>query len=165
MARPSKWTQKIQDAIVALVEAGDPAEVAAGVQGIGRSTHFEWLAKREDYRTAIARARDVFESSQREILLKGDATGWSFGPAKAALEVLARRFPSRWSQRVKHEIDESNRLMFEVLQRVCRDPEIHARVCAEGDCSAVLISVCAELSSQDSEGDAPADPGEDARIH
>lgn len=165
MARPSKWTQKIQDAIVALVEAGDPAEVAAGVNGVGRSTHFEWLAKREDYRTAVSRARDIFESKMRARVLDGDQKGFGFGPAKAALETLSRRAPNRWSQRVKHEIDESNRLMFEVLQRVCADPEVYARVRQEGDLSAVVISVCTEVSRLDGEGDPGEDLGSEAPIH
>lgn len=168
MARPSKWTQQLQEAICRLVEVGDAAEVAAGVNGIGRSTHFEWLARNEDYRTAIARARDVFESNTRAVAMAGDEQGVGFGPAKVALEVLGRRVPSRWSPRVKHEIDESNRLMMEALTRVCADPEVYARVREAGDLSAVLVSVCTELSRLDGEGDAAegsSDVGSAAPIH
>lgn len=152
----SKLTPELQAEICKLVEAGDAAEVAAGVCGIGRSTFFEWQARNEEFRTAISHARDRFESNARAVLLGGDDKGLTFGPAKAALEVLSRRLPQRWSQRIKHEIDESNRLMLETLKRVCADPNVYARVCQEGDLGAVLISVCTELSRLDSEGDAEA---------
>lgn len=156
MATPgpkSRFTPELLAAIVELVTAGDAAEVAAGVHGIGRSTHYEWLARNEEYRTAIARARDTFESEARAKILDGDQAGWSMGPGKAALEVLSRRVPSRWSVRVKHEIDESNRLLMEALKRVCSDPEAFERVRAEGNLSSVLIGVCSELARLDGEGD------------
>jgi len=156
--RPTLLTPTLLKKIAALVRGGDTPEVAAGVHGIGRSTHYEWLNRDANYRTAIARARDVFESKARATIVAGDSKGWSFGPARAALEVLSRRVPSRWSQRIKHEVDESNRLMLDALNRVCADPEVYARVCAEGDLSAVLISVCTELARLDSEGDA-SEPG------
>jgi hypothetical protein len=156
MARPSKLTPELQEAICALIEVGDAPEVAAGVNGVGRSTFFEWQSRNEDFRTAVAHARDRFESNARAIVLGGDEVGVGFGPAKACLEVLSRRIPNRWSQRIKHEIDESNRLMLETLKRGCADATVYARVCEEGDLSAVLISVCTELARLDSEGDAEA---------
>jgi hypothetical protein len=156
MARPSKLTEELQGKICELVEAGDAAEVAAGVCGVGRSTFFEWQSRNEDFRTAITHARDRFESNTRATVMIGDGPGIGFGPAKAALEVLSRRMPNRWSQRVKHEIDESNRLMLEELKRVCADPIVYARVCSEGDLSAVVISVCTGLARLDSEGDVEA---------
>lgn len=157
--RPSKLTPELQAAICELVEAGDAAEVAAGVHGVARSTFFEWQSRNLEFRTAIACARDRFESRAGQIVLAGDGIGMGFGRAKATLEHLSRRIPNRWSQRIKHEIDESNRLMLEALKRVCADATVYARVCQEGDLSAVIISVCAELSRLDGEGDAQDDPG------
>jgi hypothetical protein len=119
MARPSKWTEQLQSEIVALVEAGDAPEVAAGVHGIGRSTHFEWMATNEGYRTAVARAKDVFESKSRAIVLDGDEKGNGFGPAKARLEVLGRRFPRRWSVQVKVEMADNLNRFIDAAQRIC----------------------------------------------
>ena len=117
--RPSRWTQQVQDAIVELVKAGDAAEVAAGVNGVPRSTHFQWLAARDDYRTAVSRARDVFESTSRAVVLGGDEKGEGFGPARARLEVLSRRVPSRWSPTMKVEMaDQLNRFL-DAAQRIC----------------------------------------------
>jgi hypothetical protein len=127
MARPSKWTPELQAKIIELIEAGDAPEVAAGVNGIGRSTHFEWMAANEDYRTEVARAKDVFESGRRAIVLKGDEKGNGFGPAKAALEVLSRRFPRRWSVQVKVEMADSLNRFIDAAQRIC-SPEDFAKL-------------------------------------
>lgn len=151
--RPSKYSAQLTRSICKLVEQGDAAEVAAGVRGVSRSTFYEWLERKPEFRTAIARARDVFESRTRGKIMRGDGQGIGFGPAKAALEVLSRRVPARWSQRIKHELDESNRLLLETLRNVCNDPAVFDRVRETGDLSPVIISVCAELSRLDGEGD------------
>ncbi len=167
MARPRiEVTPAMLAAVVALVEAGDPPPVAANVgAGIGRSKHFLLMADDEGYRTAITRALDIFKSQSRAVILAGDEKGEGFGPAKARLEALGRMFPKEWGQRVVHEIQESNRLMFEVLQRVCSSPEVYARVREDGDLGAVIESVCSGLAGLDGEGEAPSDPSEEARVH
>jgi hypothetical protein len=172
LSRQLKLTPKVQSEIVALVEAGDAPEIAAGVHGIGRETHFGWMRRGitgeepfAAYRTAITRARDVFESNMRACLLGGDDKGVSFGRAKAALEVLGRRFPSRWAQKIKHEIDESNRLVIEVLERVCSSQNVFDRVRQEGNCSAVFAVFCEEVAGIDSEDETSLDPGVGANIH
>ncbi len=165
MGRPSKLTEELLRSIVALIEEGDAPEVAAGVNGINRVTYFRW---REAGRTAepgtllhtfateVARACDVAESNMRRKVMGGDGIGEGFGQAKATLEILSRRFPKRWAQRVKQEIDDSNRLVLDVVQRVCR----------EQDCPEVFVRVCEELSRLDSEGEAAGDPdGATAAVH
>lgn len=152
MARPSKWTEQLQSEIVALVEAGDAAEVAAGVKGIGRSTHFEWMRSLDCYRTAILRACDVFESNSRAIVLSGDEKGSGFGPAKAALEVLGRRIPKRWSPQVKVEMADSLNRYIDAAQRVL----------APKDFTKLLEA----LAEEPGEGEAPgASEREPAPIH
>ena len=166
MPRPTKWTQKVQNAIVALIEAGDRPEVAAGVNGIPRSSFFEWMAAGRagvepyaGFRTAVERARDSAESQLRATALAGDDQGVGFGPAKAALEVLSRRWPRQWAQRIKHEIEDAERLMLGALERVCADPHVLERVRQEQSLRCVLVSVCEELAREDGEGEAAGDPG------
>jgi len=137
MARPSKWSEELLSAIVKLIEAGDAPEVAAGVNNVGRSTHFDWMASNEDYRTAVTRARDVFESRSRAVVMAGDEKGNGFGPAKAALEVLSRRFPKRWSAQVKVEMADSLNKFIDAAQRIC-SPEDFAK----------LLEVLAEESGE-----------------
>lgn len=140
--RKSKWNQKLQDAIIKLVEAGDRAEVAAGVNGICRSTHFGWMAERDDYRTAVTRARDVFESTSRAVILGGDEKGNAFGPAKAALEVLSRRLPKHWASQVKVEVaDQLNRFL-----------DAAERICSQQDFAKLLEALAEESSGAEASG-------------
>ena len=148
MARPSKWTEELQSKIVALVEAGDAAEVAAGVCGIGRSTHFEWMRSNEGYRTAIARGQDVFESNARKTVLDGDEKGNGFGPAKAALEVLSRRIPKRWAAQVKVEVADQLNKFIDAAQRIC----------SPADFEKLLEALAGEAG----DGEAPGDSGSGA---
>lgn len=171
--RPSKLTPELQAEVVKLVEAGDAIEVAAGVCGVDQGTLHRWIRRGKTgeepygaFASEVARARCKFESEMRRRVLEGDGQGVGFGQSKAALEVLSRRVPRRWAARVKHEIEESNRLMLDVLERVCRDPDVFERVRQEEDCSAVFASVCEELARLDSEGEAAVDQGESGeRVH
>jgi len=160
--RPTKLTAELTKAIADLVEAGDPADVAAGVCGIGRTAFYDWMARGKqeesgpyaDFRTAIERARDVFASEMRGRILDGDGQGVGFGPAKAALEVLTRRDPRRWGVRVKHEIDDVSRLSAEALERVCSRPDVLQRVCETKDLSVVFVAWCEEFARDDNEAEA-----------
>lgn len=172
--RPSKLTPELQAAIVELVEAGDAAEVAAGVNGIGRSTFFDWMVRGQngeepfaEFRTAIARGRDVFESESRKVILDGDSGKTSFGPAKARLEALSRlpTTSARWSQRLRIQVQESDQIKLETLRRVCSNPEVYARVREAENLLPVIVRFCEELSRLDSEGDAGADQEPASPVH
>jgi hypothetical protein len=164
--RPTKLNAELTEQIAKLVEEGDPAEVAAGVCGIGRQTFYDWMARGKheesgayaDFRTAIERARDLFASELRRRILNGDGQGVGFGRAKAALEVITRRDPRRWGVRVKHEIDDVSRLSAEALERVCSRPDVFERVCKEKDLSVVFVAWCEEFARDDSEAEAGALP-------
>lgn len=150
MGRPSKLTPELTEQIAQLVEDGDPPEVAAGVCGVGRSTYFEWDAKGKlgeepffTFRTEVARASDCFASEMRRRVLFGDGKGESFGQAKAALEVISRR-DRRWTQRVKHELDDGLKEFLACAERVC----------GAKDRQDIFIAICEELSRLDSEGEA-----------
>ncbi len=140
--RPTVRTEENRKRILELVEAGDRGPVAAGRCDIGRSTYFEWIAEEPDFRTAVACAEDKYESKSREIVEMGDEKGASFGPAKARLEILERRFPSRWSQRIKVEVADQLNRYIDVAQRVL-EPEAFGK----------LLEALAE---EPGEGEAPA---------
>ncbi len=149
--RPSKRTDENRARILELVQAGDPGIVAAGRTGLSERTYYEWVAADEDFRNAVACAEKTYESLSREVVQGGDEKGASFGPAKARLEHLQRRFPKRWSVQIKVEMaDQLNRYL-DVAARVL-EPEAFGK----------LLEALAE---EPGEGEAPGDTGGEARIH
>lgn len=129
MGRPSKLNAELQAAIVADIEAGNYPEVAAGKNGVPRQTFYEWMQRGERgeigsggedfeaFRTAVMRARDAGEADLVTKVRLGDSAGISFGEAKAALEILQRRFPRRWSQKVSHELNDGMAFFLECARQ------------------------------------------------
>ena len=71
MARPTKLTKDKSDKIIELVRAGNYAETAATVAGIGGATFYTWMAKGEgekarspykEFREAVLSARAEAEA-------------------------------------------------------------------------------------------------------
>lgn len=167
--RPTKLTDELIEEICKLVAEGDRPEVAAGVNGIGRATFYEWMDRGlkgdepfRTFRTSVERARDQFESEARRCILRGDDKGESFGRAKASLEVLSRRMPRQWAQQVKHHVETVEDEFLAALEQVCNDPAVHERVRQEKDCRFVFIAFCEALARGEGEGEAAGDPGERA---
>lgn len=159
--RPTKWTPELQTNICVLIATGRRPEVAASVCGIVRSTYFDWMqqgaAGVEPYagfRTAVLQAADIFESDATATILAGDEKGAGFGPAKAALEVLSRRKPRQWAPQVKLHVETVGNEITDVVERLSRDPGLHARICAAKDSSEFFAAFCAEMSRLDSEEEA-----------
>ena len=161
MSRETKLTPEVQEKICALIQAGDRPEVAAGVNGIGRSTYFDWMNRSDEpfasFRIAVARALDIFESESRKIILDGDDRSWSSGPAKMRLETLSRRMPRHWAQQVRHHVEKVEDEFLDVLEAVCGDPAVYARVCEEKDLRIVIEAFCTALASLESETEAGTD--------
>jgi hypothetical protein len=153
-------TEEVIQRVCGLIEEGDFPDVAAGACGIPRRTYFSWMeqGRRTDsgihhqFCTSVALACDVAQSNLRRRVQEGDDKGESFGRGKASLEILQRRFPKQWAVRVKQEIDDSNRLVIDVVRRVCR----------EEDRTDIFIRVCEELSRLDSEGESSVNSDESA---
>jgi len=60
MARPSKFTQKIADAICEELAAGKSLREICKSEGVlDKATVFRWLAKNDEFRDQYARAREV----------------------------------------------------------------------------------------------------------
>jgi len=175
MARPSKIdaiTDEQMAKVVELVEAGDKPQDAFGVVGLSRATYFRWLSLAREgvephasFETRVTCAVARFKSRARATILSGDSAGVGFGPAKAHLEVLSRRFPKDWAQRLKHELEDAERLMFQAVERVCASPDVLKRVCESQDLGVVLVAVCEELARLDGEEAPPEHQGESAAFH
>jgi len=153
MPRRSKCTKKLVAEVVAKVERGVPADSAAQIAGIGLSTYYEWMEKGgrgiepyAGFRKAAARARAVAEASLLERVRGGDEKGESFGQAKAALEILSRGWPKRWSTQVRMQLADELGRFLDVAKRVC-SPEDYCRILEE-------------LASEDGGATAAGDPGD-----
>lgn len=90
--RPSKRTPELVKQIVASIEKGAFAHVAASAAGIGRTTFYRWIDEDEEFRNkveaAASRAREIAEASifrdKPEVWLrygpgksKPDSEGWT----------------------------------------------------------------------------------------
>ena len=162
MARPlgPTITDEIQDEIVRLIEAGNYPDTAAQAAGISRATFYRWRKEGQEqpgsrlavFETAIALAIAKAEARLIERIGDGDEAGVGFGPAKAALEILQRRFSRRWSAKVTHEIADMTAKVLDVVRRVCSESD--------------YVRVLEELAREDGEGPTPGNPGDSpAPVH
>lgn len=123
--RPSKLTDALVEAVVASVKKGIAPEVACAAEGVSSASYYSWRKQGQEgvepyasFWEAITRAIAISEISLVETVATGDDVGVGFGSSKAALELLQRRFPKRWSVQLKVEMaDHLNRLI-DVAQRV-----------------------------------------------
>jgi len=103
--RPPKLTPAIQEKICTLMAGGHFAEVAARAAGIDPRTYYAWRAKGKaspggpygEFERACELA-----CANSELLLVEEVRrkgGW-----KGSLELLKRRFPERWGDRMRAQI-------------------------------------------------------------
>lgn len=171
MPRQTKLTQELTQEIVKLITEGDRPPVAAGVAGVCRSVFYDWMMRGRNgeepyagFRTEVARAEDQFASEMRRRVLEGDGKGESFGQAKAALEVMGRRFPKEWAAKVSIVLEEAESIWFDELQAVCADPDVLERVRQAEDLSPVFVAVCERIARRDSEGEASPAPSPEPAV-
>ena len=170
--RPSKLTPELLAEITKRIAEGDTPEDAAELTGIAPSTFYDWMVRGKSgdepfgsFRRAVTRALAEFRSNAVRTVLDGDSQGVGFGPAKAALEVLSRRWPKQWAQRVKHELEDAERFMLDALERVCGDPDVLERVLTQKDLRVVFVAFCEELTRLDGEAETPGDSTERRAMH
>lgn len=124
--RPSKLTPELAEAILIDVEGGLDPQVAAQAAGVVAKTYYNWITRGKageapfaSFYTEIARAKAEAEKRLLQRTLSGDGKGEGFGPAKAALEILSRTRPDRYSQQVKVQLRQDIERVLDVVLRVC----------------------------------------------
>jgi hypothetical protein len=157
----NKLTAEVQERVCELITQGDHPHVAAGASGVTPRTFLTWMQRGKadgermergegsetiysQFFVAVTLASHKAESDMREMVRRGDDRGVSFGRSRATLELMKRRFPQRWADRIVKEIQESNRLVIDVVQRVC----------SEENSPQIFIRICEELARLDSEDEA-----------
>ena len=102
----------MQDKICNAIRAGSFFEVACEYAGVAAQTGYEWIRRGEGRHSTRPYNLDyaAFASAVRTAEREGEvalAASWRRAGAddwRAAAEFLARRFPERWSPKLKHEL-------------------------------------------------------------
>lgn len=101
MGRPTKYTDDMPDRVVELGKQGkSPAQIACAL-GVSRSVLYKWADEREEFMTALTRAKD-FEQAHWEDLGHNALFADKFQAAvwKKSMEA---RFREDYTDRQKHE--------------------------------------------------------------
>lgn len=159
MARPAMLEQKPEliDEVAGLLEKGHHPPVVMRKVGISIESYHAWRRRGQKeeadgldtvyvrFCNAVTRAIATAEIDLHDTLRDGE-TEMGFGNRKASLEILKRRFPKRWADRVNFKVEQELGELLEVVERIC-SPEDFERVLAA-------------IAARDSEGEAGGDTGE-----
>lgn len=127
--RPTSLTLEVQTTIVAALRAGNYRTTAAALAGVSRQTILNWLARGSDgvepYASFLRDVELAEAESEAELVAEVRAARAAVvgvsGPDlwQARMTLLERRFPHRWSARVRTTVDEElGALMRRLEQRL-----------------------------------------------
>jgi len=135
--RPTSLTAEVQKVILDALRAGNYRSTAAALAGVHRNTianWFKWAAEgREPYASFMADVEKAEAESEAKLVAEvrnaqAAVVGVS-GPDlwQARMTLLERRFPHRWSARVRTTVDEElSALMKRLEERL--DEDTYAKV-------------------------------------
>jgi transposase len=105
--RKTRLTPERQDRICTLVRAGHYKRTAAQQAGIEERTLYQWYAKGDPahplHRRKYAQFRQALDKAEAESEVVLLDTVLKTNDPRMALEVLKRRFPTRWGDRTRLE--------------------------------------------------------------
>lgn len=138
MGRTLTLNENLIQAICEDIRAGQRPEVAAARHGVSRARFYAWRRSGregggeiyERFEEQVGLAVDCAEGQLLESVLTGDASDYSFGPAKASLEVLKRRWSDHYSEKVKVSVEREIDKVLDVVARVCSTEDFE-RILAE----------------------------------
>jgi hypothetical protein len=126
MARPTSLTPDVQRAICASLRAGNYRETAAQAAGIHRHTLRNWVVRGEagedlfaEFLAEVEKAEAIGERRLLREIRKG-VDGW-----QARSWILERRWPARWSGRVRVTVSDH---VDQLTAKLKADPELHRKV-------------------------------------
>lgn len=137
MARPTSLTPEIQATIVESLRKGNYRTTAAALAGVHRNTILNWIAWGAEGKAPYAAFCEAVEKAEAESEAelvdevrnaRAAVVGLS-GPDlwQARMTLLERRFPHRWSARVRTTVDEElSALMKRLEERL--DEDTYAKV-------------------------------------
>lgn len=132
--RPTLMTDEVQRVIVDSIERGNYIETACLAAGIKACDYYNWQKwgkeGREPYRSffeTCARARAKAEQDLLDTARAGDGKGESFGLGKAAITILERTRPRKFSVRLNISLEKELDTILTTAERVL-DPDQYAKL-------------------------------------
>lgn len=116
----AKCTPKIKSALEKLLREGVPLSLASPSAGVHYTTVLRWMRDSPEFEADISTARAEGKISLFRNTAEGDRPGFSFGKAKASLELLSRidkQFAPRVNMKAAEEIDGFLELLSRKLPR------------------------------------------------
>lgn len=102
MARPSKYTPDMCDAVLAAGEEGLAVAEMAKELGVSKQTLHNWASEHEEFLDAFTRAKDLAEAFWAKRLRDGLSKPPSEFQGPANLKYMSQRF-QEWSEKSAHE--------------------------------------------------------------
>lgn len=99
MARPTKRSPEIEQAILASLQIGNTYEDSCLAAGIDRVTLWRWLKDDATFRNAIERAQAIARQRFVGQVAQAAQTSW-----QAAMTMLERRDPDHWARRERIDV-------------------------------------------------------------
>lgn len=96
-----KYSEEIVKEICKSIELGHTQKDAAGLAGISEDTFYAWKKEKPEFSESLRRAHERYKDKLLK-LLHGAATAKQ--DARTALEILARRYPGEWGEKLKLEV-------------------------------------------------------------
>lgn len=132
MPRPTKYSAKTRDAILAAIAVGCSREQAAAVAGIGERTLYDWLKAKPQLSQDIEKA----EAAGVQARLQRIEQAAQGGAWQADAWWLERRYPEQWGRRdrvnVHHEGEVQLRQVVEartvIMQALAAFPDARLKV-------------------------------------
>jgi transposase len=130
--RPSKLTAAVQAAIVKALRQGNYIEAAAGIAGVTKQVVYDWMRagaqgkapKYVKFLDAVKKAQADAETRHVGRITKAAEKQW-----QASAWMLERKFPDRWGQRIKVEVERQMNRLLDIL-RDGLPPETYEHVLA-----------------------------------
>lgn len=103
IGRPTKRTPEVEELLLTAIANGQSVVDACANAGIGERTFYDWVEGIPQFSQAVTQAQGQLIAKATARLAKELENG--MGDWRAAIEVLKRRRPAEWGDRVTHELD------------------------------------------------------------
>ena len=121
----AKYNAQIVKEICGYIEMGHTQKDAAALAGITEDTFYRWMKEKSEFSESVERAKRVYKDKLLKVL---HISITQKQDARTALEILARRYPDEWGERLKlqHSFDPHQKVkeIFERIRETCQEISI-----------------------------------------
>ncbi|MBI05356.1 MAG: hypothetical protein CMM54_00075 [Rhodospirillaceae bacterium] len=137
MARPTKLTDERREAICRMIVEGVPLKTAARAAGVTYNTLRNWMQRGEKGDEPYALFKEEVEEAQAVCeaqlvgIIKSAAVQESGGEWRAALALLSRKFPERWSEKRQLEVSSPEQTSTQLVAGMFAQVQAHLGISTE----------------------------------